>query len=238
MNRIELSEKYAIGYGLEIGALCFPWPLPKNSVVYNLDYHDEKTLEKMFPEHSGKNFIKVDFIDDANFCKSITDNRYDFLVSSHNIEHMEDPISAIENWLRVVKVGGHVIMAIPLKDKCFDRERESTSIEHIIEDYLDNEILVKRKAQTYREYLSKVDKLSGEVLERAVSHCVENNTNIHFHCWTMKELNELFLCLEGTDSLSCVLLKEEGHEAFVVLKKLREPEFRKYFDYDLDQNFS
>lgn len=53
---------------------------------------------------------------DAQFMAGVAQNTYDFLHSSHCLEHMNDPKQALENWIRIVKPGGHLIVTIPDED--------------------------------------------------------------------------------------------------------------------------
>lgn len=41
------------------------------------------------------------------------DGELDFVFSGHTIEHLLDPPSAIREWLRVVRIGGHVCVVVP-----------------------------------------------------------------------------------------------------------------------------
>lgn len=50
---------------------------------------------------------------DANKCDNLEDETYDFVYSSHCLEHMHDPKIALGNWLRITKSGGYVIFAVP-----------------------------------------------------------------------------------------------------------------------------
>lgn len=50
---------------------------------------------------------------DANRCENIPDGHFDFVYSSHCLEHMHDPEIALGNWLRICRPGGHVIVAVP-----------------------------------------------------------------------------------------------------------------------------
>jgi len=50
---------------------------------------------------------------DAQYLKTINDNIYDFVTSSHCLEHMVDVMSALTNWIRVCKPGGHIVVTIP-----------------------------------------------------------------------------------------------------------------------------
>ena len=53
---------------------------------------------------------------DAQFMESIADETFDFVFSSHCIEHLHDPFEGLRNWLRVTKPGGYVIFALPEED--------------------------------------------------------------------------------------------------------------------------
>ena len=53
---------------------------------------------------------------DAQVLESIADESLDFVHSSHCLEHMRDPFTAMDNWLRVLKPGGHMIVIVPDED--------------------------------------------------------------------------------------------------------------------------
>jgi SAM-dependent methyltransferase len=53
---------------------------------------------------------------DAELMGSIKDNTFDFVHSSHCLEHMRNPSIALDNWLRILKPGGHMICLIPDED--------------------------------------------------------------------------------------------------------------------------
>lgn len=50
---------------------------------------------------------------DAQYLESVSDNEYDFVTSSHCLEHMVDPRVALKNWIRVCKSNGYLIITIP-----------------------------------------------------------------------------------------------------------------------------
>lgn len=50
---------------------------------------------------------------DAHYLKGVPDEYYDWLFSSHCLEHLEDPELALSNWLRVVKPGGWLLISVP-----------------------------------------------------------------------------------------------------------------------------
>jgi SAM-dependent methyltransferase len=53
---------------------------------------------------------------DAEVMGSIKDNTFDFIHSSHCLEHLRNPSIALDNWLRILKPGGYIICIIPDED--------------------------------------------------------------------------------------------------------------------------
>lgn len=53
---------------------------------------------------------------DAQYFEGVQDNKYDFLHSSHCLEHLVDPRIGLRNWLRVVRPGGYLIVTVPDED--------------------------------------------------------------------------------------------------------------------------
>lgn len=53
---------------------------------------------------------------DAQYMTGVEDDTYDFVHSSHCLEHMVDPLIALKNWLRILKPGGHLIITVPDED--------------------------------------------------------------------------------------------------------------------------
>jgi len=53
---------------------------------------------------------------DAHMLATLEDNSFDFVYSSHLLEHLEDPSLALKNWWRVLKPGGYLVLYIPDRD--------------------------------------------------------------------------------------------------------------------------
>jgi hypothetical protein len=53
---------------------------------------------------------------DAQYLSNVRDGSFDFVYSSHCLEHMVDPQVALNNWMRVLKVGGYGLVAVPDED--------------------------------------------------------------------------------------------------------------------------
>ena len=75
------------------------------------------------------------FILDATDLSGVAAGSYDFLLSSHVLEHLANPLRGLYEWLRVVKEGGALVLVLPHRDGTFDHLRPVTTIEHMLEDY-------------------------------------------------------------------------------------------------------
>jgi SAM-dependent methyltransferase len=50
---------------------------------------------------------------DAQCLPGVEDSSFDFLYSSHCLEHMADITATLANWIRVVKTGGFIYVVVP-----------------------------------------------------------------------------------------------------------------------------
>ncbi len=92
-------NKYFVGNGIDIGGK--PDPLNLYSELFS------KVI-------SIKTWDKED--GDGQFLSNLEEGQFDFLHSSHCLEHLEDPQIALQNWIRVIKPGGHIIFTVPDED--------------------------------------------------------------------------------------------------------------------------
>src|SRR5258708_16601866 len=53
---------------------------------------------------------------DANEVSRFVAEQFDFVYSSHCLEHMHDPRKAVLEWWRLVKPGGHLMFVVPDED--------------------------------------------------------------------------------------------------------------------------
>jgi len=53
---------------------------------------------------------------DAQTLPGIGPNEFDFLHSSHCLEHLRDPLTALRRWCEVVKPGGYLVVLVPDED--------------------------------------------------------------------------------------------------------------------------
>lgn len=75
------------------------------------------------------------YISEATNLKQIKSETYDFILSSHVLEHIANPLSALHEWLRVLKEEGVLVLILPHKEGTFDHKRNVTTLSHLIKDY-------------------------------------------------------------------------------------------------------
>jgi SAM-dependent methyltransferase len=90
-----------------------------------------------FHFHSGR-APGHQFLCEAQDLKPIESANYDFVIASHTLEHVANPIKALHEWQRVTKPGGAVIVILPHRDGTFDHRRPITTLEHIRADHRNN----------------------------------------------------------------------------------------------------
>jgi SAM-dependent methyltransferase len=59
------------------------------------------------------------------------DDEFDFILASHVIEHMPDPIRALHEWCRVAE--RYVFLVVPHRDRTFDRDRALSTVPELME---------------------------------------------------------------------------------------------------------
>lgn len=53
---------------------------------------------------------------DAQFLEKVRDGEFDFVHSSHCLEHLVDPREGLRNWFRAVRSGGYLVVTVPDED--------------------------------------------------------------------------------------------------------------------------
>jgi SAM-dependent methyltransferase len=93
------ATRWFVGSGLDVGAggdslalYAELFPLMRNVVPYDAPQGNAQLLD------------------------NVEDNSFDFLYSSHCLEHLDDPYEALSHWIRVVKPSGHLIISVPDED--------------------------------------------------------------------------------------------------------------------------
>jgi len=214
------SRRYLRGQGIEIGGLHRPLALYEGATVKYVDRLSTEEVRRFYPAINDQPQVTVDIVDDGETLRTISDASVDFVIANHVLEHTRNPIGAIETFLRVLKPGGIIFMAIPDKRFTFDSKREVTPFAHIRDDYLRGPEWSDRGhyedwARNVREFPTEEETL------RYIEECLASLRNIHFHVWTQVEIIEMFLAMrrEFAFPLEVEAVIQNNREVVVVLRK-------------------
>lgn len=86
-----------------------------------------------FSYYPGKKGFQ--YISEATDLSEIPDEKYDFILSCHCLEHTANALKALKEWNRVLKKNGSIVLVLPDKNFTFDEFRPITSFEHLKYDF-------------------------------------------------------------------------------------------------------
>ena len=87
-----------------------------------------------FPFHPGRP-AGTQWLREAVALTGIAEGAYDFILSSHCLEHVANPMGALHEWSRVTNPGGHLVLVLPDPSRTFDHRRPLTTLDHLRADF-------------------------------------------------------------------------------------------------------
>ena len=111
--------------GVEIGAAA-PQSFGLNTI--NVDREESEFYRRAQEQVAGW-AVPVDVVASGDRLP-FEDDSFDFVLASHVVEHMPDPIAALREWVRVAS--RYVFLVVPHRDRTFDRDRSLTSLDELI----------------------------------------------------------------------------------------------------------
>ncbi len=161
------------------------------AVLDTLDYA-ERTI---WSDHAPHEITpRRRLIAEATRLTEIPDDTYDLLLASHVLEHIANPLGALEEWRRVVRPGGHILLIMPHGDKTFDHRRPITTLEHLREDAVreTDENDVTHMEEILRLHDLARDRAAGS-REAFEQRCHENLTSraLHHHVFVSRSVVEV-----------------------------------------------
>jgi len=128
-----IAHKYLDGLkGIEIGGGAHN-PFGLDTINVNReDNHDSDNKHDEL-RHCGST-MPVDVVADGDNLP-FKDDEFDFVISSHVIEHFYDPISALLEWKRVTSK--YIFMIVPHKERTYDKDKPLTTLDEITSRFLD-----------------------------------------------------------------------------------------------------
>lgn len=237
-KRERLSRKWLRGTGLEIGALHRPLKVSESVTVLYVDCVSREDSIEKFPKLPATDIVPVSIIDDGFELSSIEDESYDFVVANHVLEHSPNPIRVLANWVRVLRRDGILFVTIPVAERCFDKGRLLTTINHLKDDYqlcLYNaeEEMLERNKEHLREWINISERAiheerdpdyrhptSGEIEKR-----VENENmatcEMHYHTFSRESYLELltYCATAITTSVTVEEVIQNSSEIISILRR-------------------
>ncbi|MES2794770.1 MAG: methyltransferase domain-containing protein [Bacteroidota bacterium] len=156
--------------GIEIGGPSAVFnktgPFPIYKIIESLDninfsdnnfWSNIKEGNNYFFQEGKKNGKQI--IADAIDLSVIKDETYEFMLSSHVIEHVANPIKALYEWRRIIKKNGYLIIIAPDRRFTYDRNRPLTQLAHLIDDFKQNTL---ENDQTHIQEVIELHDLSND----------------------------------------------------------------------------
>lgn len=199
------------GDGIEIGAFKNPMPVGPDARVTYVDLFENAESDQLFPEHVATGELVVpDVIASAEDLSVLEDRSQDFVIASHLMEHLSDPIAALREWHRVLADDGLLMLVLPDKRHTFDTNRRRTTLRHLIEDHEADETARKeRDAVHFAEWSRWVNGLDRPDQIEFWSRMLERvGYPIHYHCWILEDIRELFAWLAEEGRVPFALVDE------------------------------
>lgn len=182
------------GDGIEIGALHEPARLPAAARVRYVDALTAAQARELFPELQQAPLTDPDVIADLDRAglSAFAGDSLDFVVLSHVLEHLANPLQAIAEVFRVLRPGGRAAIGIPDKRFTFDAPRALTPFLHVWQDYLDRPAEVTD--DHYIDFIKQFVPVHAMTAAELQPHLAGvRRRREHAHVWDSGSFHELLL---------------------------------------------
>jgi SAM-dependent methyltransferase len=131
---------------------------------------------------------------DGSDLKEVPDRHYDFVLSSHNLEHFGNPVRALKEWQRIAVTRGILILALPDYRYTFDHRRPPTSVSHMLADFEQEtqETDLSHLPEILDKHDLSLDPAAGtptQFRERSLANY--ENRCLHHHVFDQQNVSEL-----------------------------------------------
>jgi hypothetical protein len=219
-----------------------------------VDRWEPERNAELFFELEGATFPQPDLILDLNrdALNPVASESEDFIVCSHVLEHLANPLRAILDFHRVLRPGGLLLILLPDRRRTFDKDRPPTQLEHVVADFegdvveIDDDHIVEFLANIELDAKTR-NAIKTDPQTREEVFQVHRDRSIHVHCWTLEEFVRVVqYSIETLDSqwlfLDGISTEEQGPHAIefgLVLRRspiaLRPAEVTKLFTESFEQ---
>jgi SAM-dependent methyltransferase len=191
----QLLSRHLVGSGLELGPghIAFPVIQPGTHVRY-VDRWDPEENRKLFPELTDTNFITPDVVADLNIdrLQAFPDQSQDFVICSHVVEHLAEPIGLLADLHRILRPGGVLLILLPDRHRTFDRSRDGTPLDHLVAEFESG--VTEVDAAHIHDFAEKTGTpLGASASQRRANIELHLKRSIHVHCWDDEEFFSVLL---------------------------------------------
>jgi SAM-dependent methyltransferase len=224
----------ATNTGVEIGPLYRPLVAKSDGKIIYVDHADTKALRKKYEDDPAVNIeeiVEVDAVWGRQVLQAcLKDEKVDYVIASHVIEHVPDLITWLEEIEAVLKPGGSLRLVVPDRRFTFDYLRRESRLCDIVNAYLlkartplpiailDYVTLVRQvdvHAAWDGTLPAELPLVPGHVLEAAIRLArdqIANGSYHDVHCWvfTPRSFANLFAeaAAEGLIRYACKVLHD------------------------------
>jgi hypothetical protein len=172
------------GHGLELGPGHEPFPLPPGVTVRYVDRWSPTENWTLFPELDRPTFPQPDLQADLDIDRllEVEDGSVDFVIASHVLEHLADPIGMVAEIHRVLRVGGTALIVLPDRRRTFDAGRSPTPLDHLVAEHDSGVTMVSD--EHIRDFVAATE--AGREPSAADIE-LHRRRSIHVHCWSEEE---------------------------------------------------
>jgi SAM-dependent methyltransferase len=240
-----------VGQVLEVGPGSSPFPVARSARVTYVDRRVEGGRDANWPELKGQPHGPDPHLNlnlDVDRLTPIEDASFDAVIASHVVEHLANPLRALQEFHRVLRPGGRLVLIVPDRTRTFDRVRQPTSLQHLLDEHARNVADVSE--EHIREFCQAIysqppihppevrEWHNPATLDRD-GLALMRRRSIHVHCWAPEEFAVL---IAGAISLNLMrwrladsyFLEDCGKAEFgLVLQRTATPQVDGFLDFIL-----
>jgi hypothetical protein len=224
MNVRDRFGQHLTGAICEIGPGLVPFPTAPGSRVTFLDKSVPGGRDATWPELVGQPpGVQADHdVDvDVDGLRVIDDASFDGAVAAHVIEHLANPVAALVELERVLRIGGRLALVVPERQATFDFLRPATDLGHVLDEHRAGVTTVSD--EHIREFCEAIwaqppfhppevrewhdpTRLDADRLD------LHRRRSIHVHCWSAEDMASTIVGLVLLDLLHVRLLDVAFHD--------------------------
>ena len=208
--------------GLEIGGPSHAFHCLYQSVksLDNLVFSKKTVWDNHTDEYKYYgNKIGSVIVSDAVNIQTVQNEFYDFVFSSHSLEHIANPLKAINEWLRIIKNNGYIIIIVPEKSACFDHKRNYSKFSTLLAQYEKN--VGEDDLSTLPEILSNhdltMDQAAGN-FEAFTKRSLDNFNNRCLHHYVYND--ELLMEICNYFKCEYIYNETQGFNRLFIMRKV------------------